>query len=242
MRRRAFLLGSIASFASGCAAALSEPETAAVDRLGRFEHAMGRPGVVVAAPHGTADAGTLAIAKEICAKSGAGGVFVTGFWESQTRRRINVNRDTEQTTSLDSRAVDQRHTPRAAYVNARYTALVREVAQGPLRAFFELHSNSNARYETAVEVATRGVGPHGARQFKERFLAARERSIPADGPKLGIHVSPADAVWFNYLNSTSIDWADQGFLIELPNRVVRETRWRDGYARVLTEIVTAMVG
>ena len=91
-------------------------------------------------------------------------------------------------------------------------------------------------------MATRGVGLDGARQFKERFLAARERSIPADGPKLAIHVSPADTVWFNYRNSTSIDWADKGFLIELPNRVVRETRWRDLYARVLTEIVAAIVG
>ena len=141
MQRRAFVLGSVASLASGCAAALSEQEKAAVDTLGRFEHTKGRAGVVVAAPHGTADAGTLAIAKEICARIGAGGVFVTGFWETQTRRRINVNRDTEQTTSLDSLAVDQRHTPRAAYVNARYTALVREVARGPaariLRAALE---------------------------------------------------------------------------------------------------------
>jgi hypothetical protein len=169
-------------------------------------------------------------------------VFVTGFWESQTRRRINVNRDTEQTTSLDSRAVDQRQTPRAVHVNARYAALVREVAQGPLRAFFELHSNSNARYEASVEVATRGVGSAGARQFKERFLAARERSLPPDGPKLAIHVSPADTVWFSYLNSTSIDWADQGFLIEVPNRVVRESHWRDRYARVLAEIVSAIAG
>jgi hypothetical protein len=235
-------LGSLTVVASGCAAALTDAERESVDALGRFEHVPGRAGAVVAAPHGTSDAGTLAMAKALRARTGASGVFVTGFWDGRTRQRINVNRDTEQTMGANSEVLQKTYSARAAHVNARYTALVRQAAQGPLRWFFEIHSNSMPRHDTSVEVATLGVTREEARRFKDVFLAERGRRLPPEAPQLAINVAPVDKVWFNYQASSSIsDYSQKGVLIETPSRVMRDTSWRARYFEVLGEVFTAVM-
>ena len=237
MNRRAFLAGSLALLGGGCATVGTETAVD-IDRLGTFEHVPGKAGFVVAAPHGTADGGTLAVAKEIRSRTGASGVFVTGFWDTATRRRINVNRATEQTIGSNSQVSEHRHSEIAERVNARYDAHVREAAQGPLRWFFEIHSNSYPNYQASVEVSTLGISHNEARDFKERFLFARQQHVPSQAPQLGIHVAPADPVWFNYRASSSIAaFSQRGFLIESPSRVLRDVTWGPRYAAVLADVI-----
>jgi hypothetical protein len=241
--RRAFVIGLVAAAVDGCAPTLGEADRQAVDALGHFEHVPGRAGVVVAAPHGTADGGSLEMAREIRARTGASAVLVTGFWDGRTRRRINVNRDTEQTMGARSVVLEQAYSARAAHVNARYTALVREAAQGPLRWFFEIHSNNDPDYENAVAVSTLGIGLGQARRFKERFVAGRDRHVPPDGPRLEILVAPADRMRFSFQGASSISrHAEHGFLIESPSVMTREGTWRARYAAVLADVITALVG
>ena len=242
MRRRAFLMGALAFTANGCAT-FSEQDKAAVDALGHFEHIPGRAGVVVAAPHGTADGGTLDVAREICARTGASGVFVTGFWDSRTRRRINVNRDTEQTMGAQSVVLEQAYSARASHVNDRYTALVREAAQGRLRWFFEIHSNSDPAYENAVAVSTAGIGFGEARRIKAGFIASRDRRVPPDGPQLAILATPVDRMRWNFQGASSIArHTEKGFIVESPHRVMGDRVWRPRYAAVLADLIGSLVG
>jgi hypothetical protein len=243
--RRAVQAGILALAAGGCAATTPAggDDRAAIDGLGTFEHLPGRAAFVVAAPHGTADTGSLALARDIRARTGASGVFVTGFWDGPTRTRINVNRDTEQIMGANSQVVRQVYSARAARANARYTTLVREAAQGPLRWFFEIHSNSDPRHAGSVEISTLGLTADNARRFKAAFVGARDRRVPADAPRLDIHVAPADTVTYSLRGASSIsDHCERGFLIESPSRVLREARWRAAYARVLAEVIASTVG
>jgi hypothetical protein len=240
--RRAFLAGSLALAAGGCAGVGTETVPVAVDRLGTFEHLPGAAGFVIAAPHGTADGGSLAVAKAIRSRTGAAGVFVTGFWDSSTRVRINVNRATEQTMGANSQVLEQRPSAVAAQVNARYTALVREAARGPVRWFFEIHSNSYPNYQGSVEVSTLGISQFDARAFKERFYSARRHHVPSQAPQLDIRVAPADPVWFSYRGSSSIaEHSERGFLIESPSRILRDAAWGPRYAAALADVIAATV-
>jgi hypothetical protein len=236
--RRSLLLGSLAAAVTGCAVATLTPqEVAETERLGSFEHVRGRPGVVIGVPHGTPDVGTLDAGHVIRERLGVSGVFVTGFWDAKTRHRINVNRDTEEIIGEHSEVLKQWRSPRAAHINARYHALVKEAAQGPLRAFYEIHSNHRARYTDSVEVSTLGVSRAEAARLKEAFLASLER-IERGVPRLAIHVAPVDQVGFNYGHSSTIsEFSDKGCVIENPGRIFGHRPWRLAYAACLADAI-----
>lgn len=207
---------------------------------GTFEVVAGRPGIVIGAPHG-ADTGTHDIARALCARLRAGGVFATGFWDGSTRQRINVNRPTEQVIGAESRVVREWPSERAVAANARYEALVRQAAQGPLRAFYEMHSNQRPQYAGSIEVSTLGVSRADAARFKAAFEAARDRLAPGV-PRLAIHVWPLDPVVYpNYSYASSISkFSASGCAIEHPVRIVGNRDWRLAYAECLGEVIAAV--
>ena len=239
--RRRFLAGSLAALlAPRATAATPPPDTADIDQLGKFERVLGRPGLVIGVPHGTADVGTLDAGRVLCERLGAGGVFVTGFWDPKTRQRINVNRDSEEIIGQDSEVLKQWRSDRSIAANDRYTALVKEASQGPLKAFFEIHSNHKTRYVDSVEVSTRGVWRGEAEKLKEAFEAVRDRLAPGL-PRLSIHVSPVDKVTFpNYGAASSISkLSAKGCAIENPGRVFGNRAWRLAYAACLADAIKA---
>jgi hypothetical protein len=211
-----------------------------LDRLGRFEHVVGKPGFVVGVPHGTADSGTLEAGHILCKRLGAGGVFVTGFWDPKTRQRINVNRDSEELIGPNSEVLRQWASPRAVAANARYTELVKETAQGPIKAFYELHSNHRKDVADSIEVSTLGVSRSDAMRLKDAFLAARDR-LASDVPRVTMHVSPVDKVTFpNYANASSISkLSAKGCAIEHPGRIFDHQPWRVAYANCLADAIGA---
>jgi hypothetical protein len=238
--RRHFVLGSLAAaFLHGCAAELTPAELAAVDRLGAFAVIPGRPGVVVGVPHGTPDVGTLEVGRIVRERLGVGGVFVTGFWNAQTRERINVNRPTEQIIGQHSEVLRQWASPRAAHVNTRYHMSVEQAAQGPLRCFYEIHSNHNPRFASSVEVSTLGVSRDEALRLKKAFVASVEKLDP-EIPHLAMHVSPLDQVTYSYDHASSLARiSSRGCVIESPGRVFERSSWRRAYAGLLAEAIIA---
>ena len=235
--RRRFLVGSLPAFGAATTAA-AEPE--GIDSLGKFELVLGRPGVVVGVPHGTPDVGTMDIGRIVRERLGAGGVFVTGFWDRTTRERINVNRPTEQIIGADSEVLQQWQSERARAANARYVALVKDAAQGPLRAFYEIHSNHRPPLAGSIEVSTIGVPYRSARRFKDAFHASRDR-LAGDAPRLDLHISPVDKVTYPiYGNASSIaTLSRRGCAIEHPAAALTQRAWRLAYAECLADAIEA---
>jgi hypothetical protein len=231
----------LAALSAACSArAVAASPAPDLDQLGRFELVAGDPGIVIGIPHGTADAGTLEAGRIVCARLGAAGVLVTGFWEVATRRRINDNRPTEELIAPDSSVLRLWRSDRAIAANARYVELVKQAASGHVRTFFELHSNHRASLAGSIEASTLGVERRDAARFKTAFEAARDR-LEGDAPRLAIHVSPIDRVPYpNYRNATSIaSLADRGCAIEHPGRVFENRAWRQRYAECLAEAIRA---
>jgi hypothetical protein len=240
--RRRLLLGSLFGLSTpGAARAFATtPQARDIDRLGKFELVVGRPGIVVGVPHGTPDVGTLDIGRTLRERLGAGGVFVTGFWDRTTRERINVNRPTEQVIGPESKVVRQWPSERAAAANARYEALVKEAAQGRLEVFYEIHSNHRPQFAGSIEVSTLGVRRDQAARLKAAFDAARDRLAP-DVPRLAMHVSPIDKVTYpDYRAASTISrLSERGCAIEAPGRVLANRPWRLAYAACLAEAIGA---
>jgi hypothetical protein len=237
--RRHLLFGSFATVLAPHATAVSTlQETADIDQLGKFQLVLGRPGIVVGVPHATPDTGTMDVGRVFCERLGAGGVFVTGFWDSKTRQRVNVNRPTEQIIGQDSEVVRQWPSDRAVAANARYTDMVKEAAQGQLKVFYEIHSNHRPRYAGSIEVSTLGFSRGDADRLKAAFEAARDRFAP-DIPRLAIHVFPLDKVTYpNYGVASSISkLSERGCAIESPGHVLENRSWRLAYATCLADAI-----
>ena len=237
-RRSALVALLCGSPAATSLATAAEDGSAELDRLGRFEGVLGRPGVVIGVPHGTPDAGTMDAGHLLCAKLGVSGVFAIGFWDTKTRQRINVNRPTEQVIGADSAVLRQWRSDRAVALNLRYEARVKEAAQGTLKAFYELHSNHMPKYAGSIEVSTFGVSRAEASSFKAAFEAASQRLMP-DVPRLAVHVSPIDRVTYpNFRAASSISaLAQKGCAIEHPGHVYANRAWRQAYANCLAEAI-----
>jgi hypothetical protein len=127
---------------------------------------------------------------------------------------------------------------RATALNLRYEERVRQAAQGPLKAFYEIHSNHMPQYAGSVEVSTLGVTRGEAARFKAAFEAARDRLSP-DIPRAAVHVSPIDRVAYpNYRAASSISrFAQKGCAIEHPGHVYANRVWRRAYADCLAEAI-----
>lgn len=244
MQRRRFLTGSLAFVAAGCAS-LSETDKAEVEKLGTIHHVLGRRGFVVAAPHGMFDEGSLATALEIQQKTGAGGVFARGFSirNGEFQTRINVNRNSEQTRNYVARGDWlQSYSARAAHINARYVALVREASQGPLDWFFEIHTSPIR--PPAIMIATGGISFAEAKQFREFFRVARDRLLPPGAPRIEVLVEPFDSLpMYSYQWSSSIsEFSRKGYLIECPYEVMGDRSiWRNSYSDVLSDVIESTV-
>jgi hypothetical protein len=237
--RRSMLVASL-----GCLPAMRSPAVQAadgsleLDRLGSFEVVLGRPGTVIGVPHGTPDAGTLDVGRLLSEKLGVGGVFATGFWDPKTRERININRPTEQLIDPNSEVLRQWRSDHAVALNLRYEEGVREAAQQPLKAFYQIRSNHMPQHAGSIEVSTLGVTRGEAARFKAAFEAARDRLLP-DVPRVAVHVSPIDRVtYLNYHAASSISaLSRKGCATDQPGHLYSNQAWRHAYAECLAEAI-----
>ncbi len=161
---------------------------------GEFEYMETTTGVLVAAPHGTFDINTDALAIAVARKLGSGYIVFRG--DTPARTRINVNRPTE---GAGRACANEDRTERARTVYETYVRLMRTASGGASLAWYvELHGNADPRTADRIEVATKGVSAADAAEMKRRYpaiLTAAQRESPPF-PTLELWVEPADRILF----------------------------------------------
>ena len=237
-------LGSLVLF--GCATQTVEfpPQTP----RGQVAARAGRPGLVVAAPHGSSDAHTGDIAAEIARRTGLGLVVATGFTlEPDTAerpgRRYQVNRPFEGVPSRP--AAEDTASEGARVVYETFERRVREVAQGPLRFYAEIHGNSRRESANRIEIATVGVDREYAQRLRtlcELIRDAHLRGRAAAAPRLDVLIEPADTVFYSASSAKRdgiFTMPERGLHIELPKAA--RVEFRDVYTAILADFVAQAV-
>ena len=227
----------------GCTT-LAVPAGTPEDRLpGRMLVEPGRPGLVVAAPHGTSDIGTGEMAIAISRRTGAGLVVAQGFTietgtGEQRGWRYQVNRPREGLPGAPAGA--DAATPIARRVYQAYEDRVRAAARGPLRLYVELHGNDRTESAGRIEVATVGIDGDRAVRVRTLFELVRDARLgrKTTAPRLAIRVEGADSL--RYTASS----AKQDGILRLPERALHlelpreaRTQWRAVYAEILADFV-----
>jgi hypothetical protein len=225
----------------GCAAHPLDVEPQAAG--GSIAVRPGRPGVVIAAPHGTSDPETGDIAAELARRTGFGLVVATGFAlapdpRDGPGRRYQVNRPFE---GVPGRPPAQEvPSDGARRVYEAYEAGVREAAQGRLTFYVEVHGNNRRDAAGRVEVATVGVDHDEARRLRtllELIRDAHLRNRP-ETPRLQARVEPADPVVYAATGAKQVGilrLPERALHIELPRAARRE--WQEIYTAILADFL-----
>ncbi|MBI1735828.1 MAG: hypothetical protein HYR51_11700 [Candidatus Rokubacteria bacterium] len=224
-----------------------EIEPRPADPRGHISTRPGRPGVVVAAPHGTSDSRTGEIASEIARRTGFALVVATGFTletgaDGRPLRRYQVNRPSEGRPGF-SPAHDQA-TPAARQIYEEYERRVREAARGPLRFYVEIHGNGREENAGRIEIATAGVDRDHALQLRTLLELTRDAHLRGqpEAPRLAILVEPADAVFYaagGAKRDGILQVPERALHIELPRAARRE--FREIYTTILAEFLAEAV-
>lgn len=207
---------------------------------GSFSISRGRPGLVIAAPHGSSDTATDVIGAELARLTGWSAVVVRGFSNLDAAgRRLNVNRPTEGVPGDPARL--EVRTPAAREAFDAYRAHVARASQGPLRLYVEVHGNGREDSAGRIEIATVGLTRDEA--WRMRTLLELVRDAHARGveglPRLGVIVEPLDVL--HYTASAAKEHGVLGTTaralhVELP-RAARTTH-REGYIAILADFLT----
>lgn len=237
VRARTLAALTLAVLAASATPALAQQRLA--HALGEFEFLPSSSGIVIAAPHGTYDAGTAALAIDIAQRLGAGYLVARRFSVEGTR--INVNRPTE---GAGRPCAEEVHSPRAREVFEAYVRLLAMAAQGrALKLYVEIHGNGDARSAQRIEVATVGVSTDEARQAKAVYPVqlGRIRARSPAFPDLDLTVEPHDALVFNARCAKEfgvfiMDPVRRVLHIELP-RSTRDAETSEATAQLLSEVV-----
>lgn len=207
----------------------------------------GRPGLVVAAPHGSSDAQTGEIAAELARRTGFGLVVATGFAiEPQTLeqpgRRYQVNRPSEGVPGRPP--AEDTPTDGARIVYDTYERHVREAAQGPLRFYAEIHGNNRRESANRIEIATVGIDREYAQRLRTLCELIRDAHLrgQAAAARLDVLVEPADPIFY------AASGAKRDGILKLPERALHielpmaaRVEFRDVYTAILADFVAQAV-
>jgi hypothetical protein len=203
----------------------------------------GRRGLVIAAPHGTSDVRTDAIAAELARRTGFGVVIATGFAiEADTResagRRYQVNRPMEGVPGRPPS--EEAVTDCAREVYGAYEQRVREVAQGPLRFLAEIHGNNHRDAAGRIEIATVGVDRELAFRLRTLLELIRDAHLRGtrEAPRLEVAIEPADTLRYTASGAKRcgiLRVPERALHIELPKAARAE--WREVYTAILAEFL-----
>jgi hypothetical protein len=214
---------------------------------GQITARAGRPGLVVAAPHGSSDVQTAEIATEVARRTGFGLVVATGFnLEPDTRerpgRRYQVNRPFEGTPSRPP--AEESASAGARQVYESYERRVREIAQGPLRFYAEIHGNNRRESANRIEIATVGVDREYAQRLRTLCELIRDAHLRGHdrAPRLEVWVEPADPIFY------AATAAKRDGILKLPERAVHielpraaRVEFRELYAAIVADFVAQAV-
>lgn len=248
LRGAGSLVLSLAMLLQGCAGLFTgkdrplEPATAegVPAAKGLFEIQRGRPGLVIAAPHGTSDSATDVIGRELARLTGFSLVVATGFSHLDADgRRFNVNRPTESVPGTAARLEGETEAAREVYL--AYRRRVEEAAQGPLRFYVEVHGNGRKESAGRVEIATVGLSKDEAWRLKTLLELVRDARLGGqdDTPRLEVWVESHDPIWYTASaakQSGVLATSERALHIELPKAA--RTTYREAYIQVLADFLT----
>lgn len=173
----------------------------------------GRRGLVIAAPQGTSDVRTDAIATELARRTGFGVVIAPSG---------------EVVTNC------------APGVYDAYERRVGEVAQGPLRLLAEIRGNNHRDAAERIEIATVGVDRELALRLRTLLELIRDAHLRGheEAPRLAVLVEPADTL--RYAASSArrcgvLRVSERALHIELPRAARAE--WREVYTAILADFL-----
>jgi hypothetical protein len=198
-----------------------------------------RRGLVIGAPHGSYDAYTAGIAKQLALQTGWAAVIARGFTptESGDGRRINVNRPTERHVSLSEREFE---TERARAAYEQFKTSVLSAAGGHLELYIDIHHNDGSR----IEVATVGLSKEEARVIKKAYRVARDQAL-LGRPEIAVvdlAIEPLDELevgaWAAKTHGI-LSVAPRSLHFELPAHVIvmASERQQEIYTRVLAQLI-----
>jgi len=229
----------------GCATVAVEPEPGVPG--GHISAKAGRPGFVVAAPHGSSDSHTGDMAAEVARRTGFGLVVASGFVlepDSRERpgRRYQVNRPTE---GIPGRPPSEEgETAAARRVHVEFERHVLEAAQTALLLYAEIHGNGHRDTAARIEIATVGIDRDEAwrvRTLLELIRDAHLGAYPA-APRLTVLIEPLDVLRYTASaakRSGVLSFPSRALHIEMP-RVARED-WRALYTDILSDFLEQLV-
>jgi hypothetical protein len=207
----------------------------------------GRPGFVVAAPHGSSDVRTGEIAAAVARRTGFGLVVASGFALEPTSgerpgRRYQVNRPFEGAPSRPPSEDSSSDAARRVY--DMYARRVRETAQGPLRFFTEIHGNNRLESSGRIEIATVGVDKEYAQRLRALAELVRDAHLRGQTrvPRLEVVVEPADPVFY------AASGAKRDGILKLPERALHielpkaaRAEHRELYTAIVADFVAQAV-
>jgi hypothetical protein len=201
-------------------------------RRGGVQVEKGRPGFVIAAPHGTSDIATDLMGRAVAKLTGFGLVVATGYANPDGEgRRFNVNRPTESPPGAAARLEVETAAARQVYQD--YRRHVTEAAQGPLRS---TRSTATAARRARAWRSPRWGEPRRAWRLKTLLELIHDSRVPAEGavPRFDVWVESQDPIWYTASaakQSGILAQAPLALHIELP-RAAR-TIHREAYTTVL---------
>lgn len=183
---------TLAVLCGGCAAVSREEAM----KYGHFERVAGKgapTGVVLGAPHGTADTGTDALTRDVAHDLGLPAVIAHGFTKQDTGDlRINVNRPTE---GAGLKVSQEGRTARAEQVFEEYKRNLLESAGGELDILVEFHCTADHLTGNAINVGTRGLTAAQALHLKDVYNRELESAAARSGVRrVPMLIEPADSV------------------------------------------------
>jgi hypothetical protein len=218
---RALSVASLSLTLSGCLAQQPvsiEPPTVPRVPRGHIVVKPGRPGFVVAAPHGTTDLQTGDLAAELARRTGFGLVVAPAF---------AIEPDTREGPAPQSYLA--------------YEKRVQEAAQGRLAFYAEIHGNGRRETAGRIEVATVGVDREFASRLRTLFELIRDaylRGHPTT-PRLEMVVESADKVFYAASGARRdgiLRFPTRALHVELP-RIARVDA-REPYLVILADFLT----
>lgn len=242
MRRLLRGVAFLAILAQGCAAARIEPEVL-VRPSGPLAFQKGRPALVIGAPHGRSDAGTDRISVELARRTGFGLVVATYADLDSGHRRLNVNRPTEGAQGASPS--EEVATAEARQVYEAYVGRVKDVAQGPLLLYVELHGNGRKESDGRIEIATVGVSREEAWRLRTLLELIRDAHLGGkrEVPRLDVLVEPLDRLYY------TASAVKQGGILRLPRRAIHielprvaRTSGREAYTDVFADFLSQAAG
>lgn len=165
-------------------------------KLGSFEVVQGASaphGVVIGAPHGTADTHTDEITKLVAHDLGYPAVIARGFTKKETGdHRINVNRPTE---GAGLRPSEEIGSLRAEQVYEEYKRLEIASAGGAMKVLVEFHCTADSAVGGIINVGTHGLSADQATRVKQMYYRALDE-VAAGGNlrRVDLAIEPIDRV------------------------------------------------